>query len=557
MLLILGLDGATLDLVEPWVADGTMPHLGRLMHQGAWGRLASTVPAATFPGWTTFMTGVNPGRHGIFDFTRRDPGTYRVRFINASYRKAPSIWRLLSQAGRRVAVLGLPGTYPPETVNGCMVSGFDTPVTTRADRSFVYPPELAAGIERSGGFPFADFQEFDIGPGWHAKALQSLLSGIEKKTRLSEQLLSRAGWDCFMLLMGESDTVAHHFWGFHDPRSPRHDAREAATLGSAIRKVYRALDTVLGRLLACQPGARVLVVSDHGFGGAGDTVIYLNRWLAEQGFLAWQQHRVSAALAGGLRRAAVRMIPERWQARCFRIANGRVANTIETRVRFGGIDWHATRAFAEELNYFPAIWLNVRGRDPMGQVAPENYAQVCQELTDRLLQWRDPARSTPVVRRVWRRDEVYQGPYVELAPDLILDLETPGNYSYVCLPSYGPSGPSIERLNGAARVSGKLRGMSGSHRPDGLVVLAGEGITPGVISGASIADMAPTILSLCGVSVPAGWDGRPLACTDGAAPGMVVGAGRENEIEPSDEDAYDATEEECLRQRLARLGYLD
>ena len=163
MVLILGLDGATLDLVEPWSTDGTMPNLRRLMRIGAWGRLASTVPPATLPGWASFMTGVNPGRHAIFDFTRREPGTYRVRFVNSSDRQAPSVWRLLSDAGRRVAILGLPGTYPPEAVNGCMISGFDTPVTTRADRSFVYPPTLANEVERCGGFPFADFQEFAIG----------------------------------------------------------------------------------------------------------------------------------------------------------------------------------------------------------------------------------------------------------------------------------------------------------------------------------------------------------------------------------------------------------
>jgi hypothetical protein len=164
MLLILGLDGATLDLVEPWIAEGRLPHLARLRRDGAWGRLASTVPAATFPSWTSFMTGVNPGRHGVLDFTRRERGEYRVRFVNATYRKAPTIWRLLSDAGRRVSVLGLPGTYPPEPINGYMVSGFDTPVTTRADERFVYPPAFADEVAAAGGFPFADFQEFSIGP---------------------------------------------------------------------------------------------------------------------------------------------------------------------------------------------------------------------------------------------------------------------------------------------------------------------------------------------------------------------------------------------------------
>ena len=118
MVLIIGLDGATFDLIGPWARTGELPTLATLMSQGAWGRLASTLPPFSFPAWTTFMTGVNPGQHGIFDFTQRRPGTYEVEFINATYRRRPSVWQVLSRARRRVGVMGLPATYPPETLNG-------------------------------------------------------------------------------------------------------------------------------------------------------------------------------------------------------------------------------------------------------------------------------------------------------------------------------------------------------------------------------------------------------------------------------------------------------
>ena len=236
MLLIIGLDGATWDLIDPWIDAGDLPNLAALRSGGLSGPLASTVPAATFPSWTTFSTGVNPGKHGIFDFTRRELGTYDVRFVNASFRKVPTVWRRLSDHGRRVCVLGIPGSYPPEDLNGLMVSGFDTPVTTRADHSFVAPTDMAPWIMSNGGFPFADFQEFRVGPGWYRKALDKLLQGIEVKTRLGEKLLRRQQWDCFLLLFGESDTVAHHFWQFHDKGSPRYDA-DGAALSSAKRFV--------------------------------------------------------------------------------------------------------------------------------------------------------------------------------------------------------------------------------------------------------------------------------------------------------------------------------
>lgn len=552
MLLILGLDGATLDLVAPWVEDGTLPHLGELMRKGAWGRLSSTIPPATFPSWTSFMTGVNPGRHGIFDFTRREPGAYRVRFVNGTFRKVPTIWRLLSQAGRHVTVLGLPGTYPPEPLNGYMISGFDTPVTTRADSSFVYPASFAADLERYGGFSFADFQEFSVGPGWHERALASLLEGIERKGRLAQALLSRRPWDCFMLLMGESDTVAHHFWSFHDPKSPRFDAAGATRLGDPIRLVYQALDRLVGRLVTRHPEADFLIASDHGFGGVGNTALYLNRFLAEQGWLRWKPGRPGAHLPARLREAALRIVPERLQARCFRMADGRLASRLESSVRFGGIDWSGTSAFSEELNYAPSIWLNVRGRDEAGVVPAADYERLCTEITEKLLSWRDPAHGSPVVRHVWRRSEIYHGEQTDMAPDLLLDLHQPEGYSYLCLQSAGQSGPCLTQID-PALGGGKLRGMSGSHRSDGLFLLAGKGVRPGEVIGACITDMAPTILSMCGLQAPAGWDGRTLACVQ-AENIEAMDFPRDS---AGEESYYGDAEERLLQQRLTKLGYFE
>ena len=142
--LVIGLDGATFDLIEPWKEE--LPNLAGLMEGGAWGRLRSTVPPVTFPAWTSLATGTNPGRHGIFDFTQRVPGAYRVEFVNATFRRQPSVWRHLSKAGRRVGVMGLPAAYPPEAVNGFFISGFDSPVATGIDRSFVHPPKLLSLI---------------------------------------------------------------------------------------------------------------------------------------------------------------------------------------------------------------------------------------------------------------------------------------------------------------------------------------------------------------------------------------------------------------------------
>src|SRR5262249_32631103 len=147
----------------------------------------------------------------------RVPGTYRMRFVNGSWRRVPALWTRLTAAGRRVAVLTVPGTYPPEPVNGVMVSGFDSPLTTEIDGSVVHPSSIHAEIRRVvGRIPFADFQEVTTGPGWHEAALARLLDGVERRATLAAHLLAAEPWDCVMVVFGESDTVAHHFWRFHD-----------------------------------------------------------------------------------------------------------------------------------------------------------------------------------------------------------------------------------------------------------------------------------------------------------------------------------------------------
>jgi predicted AlkP superfamily phosphohydrolase/phosphomutase len=547
-LLVIGLDGATFDLVAPWAAAGELPALARLMAAGAWGPLRSTLPPATFPAWTSLVTGVNPGRHGVLDFVERVPGTFRVRFVNGSRRRTPALWTRLSAAGRRVAVLSVPATYPPEPVNGVMVSGFDSPVTTRVDGSFVFPRAFHAEMRRLvGRLPFADFQEVRTGPRWHDRALASLLDGVARRATLAEALLRREPWDALMVVFGESDTVAHHFWRFHDPASPRHAPSAHA---DAIRRVYRALDAAIARLVAAAGDACVAVVSDHGSGGASDRVVHLNRYLAQRGFLGFRPRGGAASRA--LRGLALRAVPFRLQGTLVRRAP-EAAGRLEGGARFGGIDWARTRAYSEELDYHPSVWINAAGREPEGTVRTGDYTRTRDAVAGALRAWRDD-EGRAVVERVWRREELYHGPATALAPDLLLELATPGGYGPSCLRSVGP-GRALRRLAPAEHGAGKGSGLNGAHRRDGMFLFAGPGVRPGgAVPAAAITDVLPTLLALTGLPLPLGLDGAPMA--------RVVGQAARWEPDPLPETTrvphpYGEGESREIAARLESLGYLE
>jgi predicted AlkP superfamily phosphohydrolase/phosphomutase len=554
--LIVGLDGATFDLIEPWAGLGDLPHLARLMEQGAWGRLRSTVPPATFPAWTSMMTGVNPGQHGVLDFSRRVPGTYRIEFINATYRRQPSVWRLLSQAGRRVAVMGLPATYPPEEINGLLISGFDSPVATGIDRSFVYPAELYDEIRRSvGTYELTGFQELRIGPGWHEMALCKLLHTIRRRTEIATYLLDGENWDCFAVHFGESDTVAHHFWAFHDPASPRYDAQGAARLGHAIHTVYQALDRAVGEILArAGDGATAVIVSDHGSGGTGECVIYLNRWLARQGWLRFARPGLAAWVGSRLKQWGM-ALPALFQEWAWRGPVRGLVDRLESGSRLRGIDWANTCAFSEEVNTLPAIWLNMRGREPMGTVEPgANYERLRDEILSRLAEWWNPETGEPVVARAWRREELYHGPATEGAPDIVLEPALDRGYAYTFLSSGGQLGDPIRTLAPSEWLGAKGGSMNGSHRAEGVLVLAGAGVRGGTrLAAPHMTDVAPTLLHLLDVPLPANLDGRVLTealASDGPVRFGPTEAGMEAPPSP-----YSARQAAMVGRRLQGLGY--
>ncbi|HYC22130.1 MAG TPA: alkaline phosphatase family protein [Candidatus Bathyarchaeia archaeon] len=536
MLLIIGIDGASWEVVDRWISAGELPFLGALRQAASWGRARSTVPAATFPAWTSFATAAEPGEHGIFDFSVRHG--YSIRFVSARDRGVESIWHRLAQAGLRVCVYNLPASFPPEPLpGGVFISGFDTPVATAIDPSFVQPRELHAELTRRfGPLVISDLNEARIGAGWHARALETLVTDVGRRAEIALDLLGRAPWDVFFVLFGESDTGGHHFWMYSDHASPRF---APSPFERGLLEVYRAIDDAAGRLAGAAPaGTTTLVLSDHGMGGAGTRAVALNRHLEDCGLLRFTPRK--AHLGGrALRAAALRLTPRRLQGSLARGFAAPLAARLEASSRFAGIDWPHTRAFSEELNYFPSVWINLDGREPLGSVAGSDYALTCDEVAAGLRAWRDPATGWPIVREVWHRSELYgDGPLVERAPDLVVDLALEEGYSSTVARSRGCSGPSVWRIGRSEHRGAKGQGMNGTHRPLGLYAWSGPGIAAGSGPDLSLSDLGGQVLEFFS-----------LARTPGVPPPCRT--------ETDEGNAYSAAEETRLAARLRSLGYLE
>jgi len=161
-------------------------------------------------------------------------------------------------------------------------------------------------------------------------------------------------------------------------------------------------------------------------------------------------------MAAWLRARALRAVPVGLQGQILRRAPG-AAGVLEGMHRFGAIDWTGTVAYSDELDYHPSIWLNLRGREPEGIVEPRDYQATRARVIDTFRAWRDE-HGRPVVARVWRREELYTGPYVERAPDILLELADVDGYSPSCLRSPGP-GPALR----PSRALGAWRGEGERH----------------------------------------------------------------------------------------------
>ncbi len=530
---MIGWDGATWSVADPLSQAGRLPALAALRAGGAEGILETVPNMNSAPAWSTIATGLDPGRHGIFYFDEPVPGTYRRTVVNATRRTGATLWRLASDAGKRVIVVNVPISYRAENVNGFMVAGLDTP--SKSLPGFTHPSDLPSRFPQ-----LFDRYAIEVGApslmlaGRVQEAKDKLLECVDGWVGVTERLMDE-DWDLVFVVFTSSDTAQHFFWT---------DAGRAT-----IERVYEAQDAATARLVekarAADPSTNVMIVADHG--GATNTrgPEFMPVWLEDQGLQARTTPRLaSRTLAWGFHQINRRLTREQKLRLAQRFP--RMREKAEAEARTVSMDWSRTRAYADGRR--DEVLVNMAGREPSGLVSPAEYDGFVRDLAARISEIKEVGSGRPVVEDVLIRSNAYHGPYIERAPDITVRWVIDGRAF---------EGFEAETALGRERmqeVAAKPPFQPGGHHPHGIVVANGPNIAPGSVRG-GLADVAPTVLALLGVPIPEGLDGKPLDMLKDVE--AVTGGDANAAATATDETTgYTPEEEEAVRKRLEDLGYL-
>jgi len=527
--LIVGIDGATFELIDPWIKQGYLANIGGLMQQGVRANLASTLTPNTCPAWKSFSTGRNPGRLGVFNWRNKVYESYDVRLAEPGLIPGRDLWDIIGSSGRKVAVVGVPMTYPPQPVNGVLLSGMLTP----PNAVFAWPPELVREIED-------EFGEYRLDPAVVSEVSEDELFEDQNAVTINRfqvlrHVLQRDVYDFVMVVFTAADRLQHLYWP------------PPGTLDHAVLKTYLQIDTYIGQLRGfIDEDTTVLLMSDHGFTKL-DRFMHVNQVLSDMGLLKVANQGGNLLQRVGVTRQSLGRLARRVGLNDLRASMPEAAKRAVPPGRFG-LDMDHTQAFGWSSG---EIFINLRGREPQGIVNQGlDYSSLRDRIIERFENLTDNGRR--VRMRVYKREEIYSGDYLLEAPDLVIDMKEPG---------YGMNG-SVEGSDIREILPGTVfsdnRGMGGRHDTTGILVAGGPEIRRGEeIDNARIIDIAPTVLHAMGLPVPDDIDGSvlPVFREDSEAARRPVRrvAAEETEAEPV---MLSESERERLQTVLKGFGYL-
>ena len=543
---VLGLDGVPFELLQAWIGEGKLPTFKMLVDNGISGDLQSTIPPLTVPAWPAMLTGKNPGQLGVFGFLQRAEDGYSSRSANLSWKTWNPIWDVISEAGKTSFLVNIPSTVAPDgEFNGIFIPGG---IIAGGQKS-AYPNEIQIELEKRGyrgrlrGIRVLGKDKF----------LTEVDKIIYERHKLVLDLISRDNWDFFMSVFFYTDLVLHNFTKYIDKRHPEYE--ENRKYSQTVLNIFQKIDRYILEILEALPlETNTLIVSDHGMGVLHKD-IDLNAWLAEEDFMTLKDGNSDSNLItlDGFKS----LLSHPWLRNlCYHLINVPVIGSLKDRIKgclprtdrsWKKVDWPRTEAYCIGWN---GIFINLKGREPYGVVEEgAQYERIRDRLIERLRKLYDPEYNQLVVQNIWRKEEIYQGPYLDILPDLVIEFL--GDSSrYIAHSAEAAPGDNIF-------VPSKL---SGGHTKHGTFIGYGPDIEKNVeIENVRIFDIAPNILHMLNVPIPEDMDGkvlRQIFKRDSPLSGKPVEYQEPKIREPAEMERYSAKEEETIKERLKDLGYL-
>ena len=537
--LIIGLDGATFDYIFPLIKKGRLPNLGKLIKEGSWGYLESTVQPITGSAWPSFMTGKTPAKHGVFDFIQQEVKA-DVSLVNSRSIKAETIFDILSRHNKKVIAINVPVTYPPWKINGIMITGMLSP----ENANITYPEKLKEELK--------DYRvdiETSYREGSEQEFIDDITNLLKIRVKVTTNLLIKNQWDFAMVVFRGTDVIPHYFRKYMDEGHPEYP-KSNKRFENAISDIYEENDRAVGELLKIIPDdTSVFLMSDHGHGRLRK-MINLNMWFLKNGFLTLKK---SAKVMLKYNLFKIGLSPQNVYRVLSRLRIQNIIPHINRQSRnkilnamlsFSDVDWSKTKAYS--LGHIGQIYINLKGREKFGIVnRGKEYEDVRNEIIEKLKKLKDPETGEYVIDKVVKKEEIYSGPFLDRAPDLYVFSK---DSEYDCFALMAQSTEIFSK---------HFKKQSGNHRLHGIFVANGPDIKKdNQTKDAKIIDIVPTILYLMGIPIPDDLDGKILK--DIFLPDFVKLTPPTYEKAKSihKDDKSSLTDQEEIKKRLRELGYL-
>ncbi|MDQ3646616.1 MAG: alkaline phosphatase family protein [Actinomycetota bacterium] len=522
--LIIGWDGADWKILRPMLEAGELPNLAGLIARGAHGDCLSTVPSHSWCAWPSFMTALNPAGHGVFDILEHKPGATKRLPVTFRSIKARTVFEDFSAADKTSLAINIPLTFPTPKIKGKVIGGGVLP----AARSYTHPPELQRELDQIAPFPI-NGMSWTTFRGRPEAFLEEAAAITAKRQKTFEHLLDTTEWDFGVLVYVSTDRIQHCLMEYISPDHPRYQELKDTPVAKQTRAIYQQLDDGLARLLErTTEDDLVMFMSDHGH-QACVRACTMDGILRQLGFLQFGRGSFAFNL--------IRWGPGR-----------RIARRIYDLLKLHGkisipaspIEWSKTRAYTSVVSTGEGVSVNLKGREPGGIVDPKDYEKVRDEVAAALGAFRDPDNGAAPIRKIYRKEEVLSGRFLDTAPDLLL----------VPAPLYS--------LTHAKAVVEDADWLSGDHRLEGVLVAVGPEVTPGPLQEeARLIDLAPTAMAALGVSSSIPRDGRALASLVGHGVQLEVREAATSDDGGFTEEGLTSEEEGEIEDHLRGLGYVE